>query len=346
MKVLIVVPTISLLYQWKNEIQKSLNIKEETIGIIGDGKHNEKDITIAVVNSIRYEFLKAKLLIIDEMHRYGSTENFRFLQTGQFDKILGLTATVKRQDGAHKDLFKHAPLIFKFGQKEAIDSELLSKFVLINKKIVLNPEENASFTQADNFIKQNFKIFDNKFQEVQAGIYGGGPTAAIAADLMRAFNRRRKVLLHAKDKVNEACNIIETEKKKTIVFCEYIMTADTIVKQLKKRGISAAKYHSKMKNGEKAQMLEDFKSSAYTVMVAVKALDEGTNVPDCEMEIIVAGTGVTRQMVQRLGRGLRTSEGKGHVKVYQLYIADTQDEKWMRKRNVTLSKNASEVRWE
>ena len=80
-------------------------------------------------------------------------------------------------------------------------------------------------------------------------------------------------------------------------------------------------------------------------MIAVKALGEGTNVPNCEIAIICAGSGVKRQMIQRLGRILRIHKGKSKAKVYQLYVNDTVDFRWLEKRNSMISKNANLIRW-
>ena len=63
------------------------------------------------------------------------------------------------------------------------------------------------------------------------------------------------------------------------------------------------------------------------------------------MAIIAAGSSVPRQMVQRLGRILRVSEGKGDAKVYQLYIPNTKDYEWMKARHSELVMNAKKVRW-
>lgn len=346
-KVIIVVPKIDLQEQWIKEMD-ALHIPEHFIGKVGNGFHEfDKQIVVAVVNSIRDKTLKADLLICDEFHRYGSIENFAFISNGQFGKILGLSATMKRQDNAQNLLYKYAPVIFTFSQKEAIDAGLLTGFELTNMKVSLTAVERDKYLNNNKFIEDNFPTFDKKFENVQSAIYGGSVRGQIAIDLMKAFGTRKAIVANAVNKITEACKIITEEGvPKTLVFCELIKTADAIVKGLKSQGIAAAKYHSKMKGDEKEQMLDDFKDDGrYQVMVAVRSLDEGTNIPDCEMAIFVAGSSVPRQMMQRLGRILRVSEGKDIAKVYQLYIPDTQDEKWMESRHKELIQNAEKVVW-
>lgn len=351
-EVIIVVPKIDLMLQWENEILEHFgqwNSIHTNIGKIGGGFTGyNKAIQICVVNSLReVKDLEADLLIMDEMHRYGSEENFKFLENGKFKKILGLTATATRQDGAHSKLFKHAPLIYNYTQKDAIEANILSKFDLINVRTELTPQEKAHYSSLNRLIGMNFSTFHNDFNLVRMSVRDGGVRGSIASDLMRAFTKRKSILSNAKSKVDKTIELITADENnsKTLVFCELIKTADQVVKELKARGIAAGKYHSGMKSNKKEEMLNDFRENKVRVMVTVKSLDEGTNIPDCEVAIIAAGSGVKRQMIQRLGRILRKTEDKGVAKVYQIYIPDTKEYDWLMKRQSELVKNANTVRW-
>jgi len=343
-RIIVVTPTITLMKQWEKEIEKHL---KADVGKIGGGFNDTcKRITVAVVNSVRCTCVDCDLLILDEMHRYGSDVNYKFIEFGKFKKILGLTATAYREDGAHELLFKHSPIIYRFTQKEAIKKGLLSGFGLYNVSIGLEPEERIKYMNYTNHIEQNFKRFDNNFGRVQDAIHSTGQDSWIARDLMRSFAGRKTILSTAKNKIEKALMIIDIEaERKILVFCEYIKTANELVSKLKKNGVNAGKYHSKMPEKERQEMLDDFRDNKIRVMVAVKSLDEGTDIPDSDVAIIIAGSSVKRQMIQRLGRVLRTSEGKDIAKVYQLYVPETKDQDWMRSRQAELIKNAEYVKW-
>jgi superfamily II DNA or RNA helicase len=60
-------------------------------------------------------------------------------------------------------------------------------------------------------------------------------------------------------------------------------------------------------------------------------VDEGFDVDGIELAIICSGSGTPRQDLQRTGRAIRWKEGKLGV-VINLYLKDTQDETWLRKR--------------
>lgn len=342
----IIVPKIDLQEQWIAEIKEHLKLGDNMIGRVGNGyNETDKDVIVAIVNSVRDKELEGNL-IMDEMHRYGSEENFKFLTNGTFKKVLGLTATAIRQDGAHQELFKVAPLVYSFSQKEAIDRNILAKFELINIMVGLSKEERLDYMTVEHIIKRDFSTFNNDFQQVQDATTGGGVMQAVAFGLLKAFSRRRSILLNANSRIAKTVELIENNPdSKILVFCEFIKTADKIVEELEEMGIVVGKYHSGMDNSKKKELLEHFRNNICRVMVSVKSLDEGTNIPDCDMAIITAGTRVERQMIQRLGRVLRAVEGKKSAQVYQLYIPNSPDYKWMRTRLTALIKNAEKVTW-
>ena len=71
---------------------------------------------------------------------------------------------------------------------------------------------------------------------------------------------------------------------------------------------------------------------------------EGVDVPDCELGIILGGTKIKRQMIQRLGRILRNRPGK-MARMYQVYIDGTKDLEWLNKRSTELANAAAKVTW-
>jgi superfamily II DNA or RNA helicase len=58
--------------------------------------------------------------------------------------------------------------------------------------------------------------------------------------------------------------------------------------------------------------------------VSSRVLNEGIDVPDADVAIIVAGAGGAREHVQRIGRLLRPAPGK-HAVVYELVTASTTE---------------------
>jgi superfamily II DNA or RNA helicase len=85
-------------------------------------------------------------------------------------------------------------------------------------------------------------------------------------------------------------------------------------------------YHGEMKRKEADAALERFKNGESRLLMSVKALREGVDVPDADLGIMVSGTNATRARVQTLGRCLRKGEAEEAI-IYILYVANTTDAK-------------------
>jgi superfamily II DNA or RNA helicase len=78
-------------------------------------------------------------------------------------------------------------------------------------------------------------------------------------------------------------------------------------------------------------VLARFRAGDVSVLVAAQVLDEGFDVPDAEIAIIVGGSASRRRQVQRVGRVLRPRDGKQAV-IYELVVAETTEIDSVRKR--------------
>lgn len=83
-------------------------------------------------------------------------------------------------------------------------------------------------------------------------------------------------------------------------------------------------------------ILDRFISGEVRTLCTAKKLDVGLDFDDIDTSITMSGTSKFRQNVQRIGRALNKIEGKLAI-IIQLYIRDTQDEKWLDKRQTNMS---------
>ncbi|MCB0303313.1 MAG: ATP-dependent helicase, partial [Calditrichaeota bacterium] len=79
-------------------------------------------------------------------------------------------------------------------------------------------------------------------------------------------------------------------------------------------------HHTKLK--EREAFLENFREGRFNILVTSKVLNEGVDVPEANVAIIVSGSGSVREHVQRLGRILRARPGK-EAMLYELVSKDT-----------------------
>ena len=82
---------------------------------------------------------------------------------------------------------------------------------------------------------------------------------------------------------------------------------------------------------ERHDILQRFRSGEYPVVVASRVLNEGVDVPEASIAIVLSGTGSRREYVQRLGRILRRREGKLAV-LYEVVAEATSEEQVSRRR--------------
>jgi len=87
-------------------------------------------------------------------------------------------------------------------------------------------------------------------------------------------------------------------------------------------------YHSGVSKKRREKTLEDFRSTDGAILCSTKALNQGFDVPDVGIGIVAGLESKALPMIQRVGRLLRFQPDKKGL-VYILYVAGTQEEKWM-----------------
>jgi superfamily II DNA or RNA helicase len=186
LRVAIVVPTIVLLDQWREEIVARSNLPRKAVGLLGGGSDNEFDadtrILICVLNSAarklpelvqRSGVSASLLLIVDECHRAGAAEMQRIFATPRAFS-LGLSATPEREsDQAPRDdefneppkeqekpiQFDESvlgrelgPVIFELNYAKAIGLGVLPPFQIVHYGLTLLPPEAANYERVSREI--------------------------------------------------------------------------------------------------------------------------------------------------------------------------------------------------
>jgi superfamily II DNA or RNA helicase len=82
---------------------------------------------------------------------------------------------------------------------------------------------------------------------------------------------------------------------------------------------------------ERKEILDRFREGRYRAIIASDVLNEGVDVPDAGVAVILAGSASRREYVQRLGRILRPREGKRAI-LYELVTTQTGEEHTARRR--------------
>lgn len=319
-KMLIVANTVQLVNQWEDELLRS------DIDIF-----NTKIITIQ--SAYKFQDLEFDLLIVDEGHHLVAPQFLKLLQNNKFKDILILTPELPRDDERHlllKDF--QITTITNKSYETGIKEKLISDFQIINVGVQLTENEKIQITKIENFINKHFQKFNYNYFEVKNKI----KSDFIASELFLCFQKRKQILNNAVNKIQKVEEIIMNEKwNKCITYCEYIDFANWIYDNLKSK-IKCCIYHSKIKDKEK--VLQDFKDNKYDLIVSVKSLDEGMNIPNLDLAIIVSSSSQERQTIQRIGRVLRYKEDK-IATIFNLYVEDSKEEAWLKQRISSFDRN-------
>lgn len=335
----VVVPTFALKQQWEEAVLewKLLNV------------------SIWIINTYIQEVRYTNLLILDEIHRFGSNTFKQVFLKSRFNFILGLTATLERQDGMHSLIHMYAPLLTRIRLNEALEKGYVSSFEVYNLGITLSKPEFESYENIQKQFDSHFQIFDNDFNLVkrimsesqlraQFGLERGMTSSEVyyhALQFSKYLHLRKTFLNEAPAKIQAVKQIRELLNRKMIVFCETTSFADQIVEAL---GSISFAYHNAISDKKAMkQQLQDFKNGVgnHQVIVAVKAIEEGLDVPDIEVAVIVSGNSTKRQYIQRMGRSLRIRPGKTAI-IINTYLHGTKDEYWLRRRQ---DENSGNVQW-
>jgi len=155
----------------------------------------------------------------------------------------------------------------------------------------------------------------------------------------RCMRERKNLCYNAFNKISLVKQILDKfPERRSIVFSESVKTANEIAQAV---GNECIVFHSKMSQNDRKTSLSEFSSGSKRIISAVKALNEGMDVPECSLGICHSGTGKLRPSIQRRGRSLRLVEGK--IALYiNIYVKNTQEEKWVKSRDKDVKDN---VHW-
>ena len=340
---LVLVPSTLLQRQWLSEIRNEISIESLPVGgelgprskwslSLSDATRNMKDfgprIVVAVVGSaVSEEFLKRlmtgkHLMIVgDEVHTLGQTQCIPLLnKLKECGAFLGLSATYARfgdPEGTARieNLFGY-PLKPSFTIKEAIKSGRLVNYDYNIANCYLSHSESEAYESLSKDIEKlmarekgtTFKSF-SKFLQI-------------------LIFKRAKIIKQAEGKTLIARKILEENyqtKDRWLVYCDDVNQINRIEESLKGLNLPILKYYDAM-SGDKLETLNYFGEKG-GVLLAIKCLDEGIDIPSATHALILASSQNPREYIQRRGRVLRSNpqSGKSHAFIFDPITLTDQD---------------------
>lgn len=347
--VIVLVPSTDLLKQWEKEIKEALSDMQIQFLPCGDNNNQwKKDdvlnlwtrknedyymVTLAVMDTAASPYFISRIaqgehlfVVADEVHRMGSPVRRQFF-TIKAGYRLGLSATPKRYgdpEGTKAIIDYFGPIVQPpFTLKDAIDAEVLTPYFYKPYPISLNNKEQEEWDMLTKEIKKRYAVVAQTKDK----------NAKDDLRIQTLMIARSRILKKAESKISLAQDIIKANYKKGqkwIVYCEDTNQLESVLTSINTLpGIQAFEYHSAME-GDRVETLKYF-NKVGGIMVSIKCLDEGVDIPSTSHALILASSKNPREFVQRRGRILRRSEGKNFSRLFDAIVVpnkvDDEDSK-------------------
>jgi superfamily II DNA or RNA helicase len=317
---LCLVPTRVLLDQWLREIG---GVYGGAVGCYGDGVRRPTPLTVATfegayrhMDQLGHRF---DLLIVDEVHHFGGGLRDEALEMSIADARLGLTATPPRDADARVRLAELVgPIVFELAVGD-LAGGFLASFDAITLYLDLSPDERSAYASLS-------AAFNHVFAEFRRAAPGAGWVdftrhAARTPEGRRAlaaWRQMRRLLAFTHAKRRALRTLVERHRCSRVL----IFTADNETAYAIAREHLVMPLTCDIGRRERDDVLERFRRGDLRALVSARVLNEGLDVPDADVAVVVGGTLGEREHVQRVGRLLRPSEGKRAV-AYELVTGNT-----------------------
>jgi superfamily II DNA or RNA helicase len=330
---LCLVPTRVLLDQWARAIAETLSLDA---GRYGDGEQFLGPVTVATFESAWRHMAELgqrfELLVVDEAHHFGAGLRDEALEMSLAPHRLGLTATPPRDRPGDRLDELVGPVIYELSVSQ-LAGQFLAPFDAVLLHVDLAPDE-----------RKEYESLDRTWQDVLAQFHRFRPGAtweqfvreAGRTDEGRraiaAWRRSRTLLAFPRAKRSALGGLLARHADdRTLVFTGDNDTAYRVAREHLVMPITCD-----IKRRERERALARFRDGTLRALVSAQVLNEGIDVPDADVGIIVAGRGGEREHVQRIGRLLRPRPGK-RATIYELVVRHTREVRIAHRRRRALA---------
>lgn len=353
-KAIIVVPTQALAIQWEHETKsfnyqnivsthsdkdwKNILSRYITRSLLDSTKSIILITTYATFNRNDIQsFLKKVrgvetfIYVADEAHNIGSQNSLNHLPE-MINWRIGLSATPERiydDLGSEKlyEFFNSKPpkYTYRYTMKQAIEEGILCHYDYYPIFIELTSSEMEEYERISDQLR--------KYIDADTGKY--------KPDAEKLLLKRKRIIHKAENKKIAISDLLEELRQKqkldyTFVFVpegyepdysindsyninqDDVHIIDEYAQMFKEHGYSYHKYISGLDDAP--SILQNFADGDIQILLSMKCLDEGVDIPCAEHAIFCSSTGNPRQFVQRRGRVLRKCKGKEKAKIWDLIV--------------------------
>jgi superfamily II DNA or RNA helicase len=321
---LVVVPTIDLMNQWYDLLLSSYRAE---VGLIGGGYYELGALTVTTYASA-FRFMERLgnqfgLLIFDECHHLPSSVHRYAAEMSIAPFRLGLTATPERADGGERSLNQLIGPVLYRREAHEMAGEYLADYSVVRLNVRLSPEERVLYESERTIFLRflNEKGIDLGSLTGWQAFIKASARSVEGRRAMLAYRESKRIALGTEAKLRVLNDLLARHKReRTLVF-----TAENemVYRISEKFLIPAITHQTNIK--ERREWLEAFNRGDVLALATSKVLNEGVNIPEATVAVVLSGSGSTREHIQRLGRILRKQPGKEAV-LYEVVATETTEE--------------------
>lgn len=319
---LVVLPTIDLMNQWYGLLKDSFGVE---VGILGGGYHQIERLTVATYDS-GYIYIdrygdRFALLVFDEVHHLPSPKYSHIPQMSVAPYRLGLTATYRRSDELHRRLGELVGRVVYQKRVADLKGEHLSDYEIIRLRVGLLSPEREEY-------ERSLREYTGYVREKKVRYWGGrwedfirkSSYSSQARTALLARRRVHQIIYHAQRKLEILEALIKQHHRERMI----IFTEDNeFVYHISRTFLIPCITHQ-TKTKERKAILDNFRRGSYPIICTSKVLNEGIDVPEAKVAVILSGSAAPREHLQRLGRILRKSSGKKAL-LYEVVVRGTKE---------------------
>jgi superfamily II DNA or RNA helicase len=326
---LVVSPVRDLMYQWHLRILDRLGYDA---GVIGDNVYRVRPVSVTTYDSacIHMEHFgnKFALLVFDECHHLPGPMRGDAARMSPAPFRLGLTATLQRADGRHRDLEQLiGPTVYSLPLSQ-VRGKTLAEFDVVRIPVHLTSDEQSRYDLLARRVQAYMaqRIEDNR-QFSWEKLCQETRRDPAARQALIDFRAKKAIEERAAEKLRVLEDIFRLHVgSPTLIFAG----SNAMARDIARRFLIPCLLNHCRKQ-ERLDILRGLADGSYPAVVANQVLDEGVDVPAVKVAVVVGGSASTRQSRQRLGRILR-KHGNQRATLYEVVCRSTTEENRSRRR--------------
>ena len=329
---LVVAPVRDLMYQWHRRILQRLGYDA---GVIGDSLFRVRPVSVTTYDSasIHMEKLGNRfgLIVFDECHHLPGPVRRDAALMSAAPARLGLTATLERSDGRERDVEGLiGPTVYEM-PISAAKGRTLADYEVVRIPVHLSPDEKRRYDELAHTVRRY--VADRRKTDPDydwEDLCKETATTPEARRALKAYHAKKSIEERAEEKLRVLEDLFRLHAGDP---CLVFVGSNAMARDISRRFLVPCLL-SHCGKKERLEVLKGLEEGTYPALVANRVLDEGVDLPEVKVAVVLGGTGSRRQAKQRLGRILRRSGGSRAV-LYEVLSGDTKEAERSRRRRAS-----------